>query len=244
MKKLPFGQGGDGWTGMAGTGKTDEPKPIHSEKLTRMLTAHRTMAIQAAMAARPEVALAALVHRLVLQVFGSGYAANRIVQVNIEKPYLKPDAEDIEQSRAGIIMEGKRHYWQERIEAAEQDGKTLFGWLLEQDQAHLQDLLAFCTAASINTVIGRENKPSDDVAALMTALNLDMADWWEATPQHYLSHVSKDRILSIVTQAASANKAEAMRGLKKEQLVQKADEALSGLRWVPDSLKAEKRREE
>ena len=59
--------------------------------------------------------------------------------------------------------------------------------------ADLHDLLAFCTAVSINTVSGRENTPSDDVAALMTALNLDMADWWEPTPENYLSHVSKDR---------------------------------------------------
>jgi len=66
-----------------------------------------------------------------------------------------------------------------------------------------------------------------------------MADWWEATPENYLSHVSKDRILTVVTQAASPEKADVMRGLKKEQLVQKADEALSGLRWLPGNLKVE-----
>jgi ParB family chromosome partitioning protein len=165
-------------------------------------------------------------------------------QVSIEKPYLKPDAGSIEHSRAAMVMEEKRQYWRERIEAAEQDGRNLFGWLLEQDQADLHELLAFCTAASINTVTGRENNPTDEVAALMTALNLDMADWWQATPENYLSHISKDWILSVVTQAISADKAEAMRGLKKEQLVQKADEALSGLRWLPVNLKVEKRREE
>ncbi|HEX7235018.1 MAG TPA: chromosome partitioning protein ParB, partial [Nitrosospira sp.] len=95
-----------------------------------------------------------------------------------------------------------------------------------------------------NTVSGRENRPSDDVAALMSALNLDMADWWEATPENYLSHVSKDRILSVVTEAVSADKAEAMRGLKKGELVQKADEELSGLRWLPDNFKAEKKQQE
>jgi ParB family chromosome partitioning protein len=244
MKKLPSGLGSDGLAGIARGGKTDEPKPVHSEKLTRMLTAHRTAAIQAAMANRPEVALAALVHRMALQVFGSGYAANRIVQVSIEKPYLKPDAGNIEQSRASRVMEEKRQYWRERIEAAEQDGKSLFTWLLERDQTDLHDLLAFCTAVSVNTVSGRENMPSGDVAALMTALNLDMADWWEATPENYLSHVSKDRILSIVTQAASGEKAEALRGLKKGELVQKADEALSRMRWLPDNLKVEKRQGE
>ena len=65
-------------------------KPSHSEKLTRMLTAHRTAAIQAEISNRPEVALAALVHRMALQIFGSGYSSNRIVQVNIEKYHLKP----------------------------------------------------------------------------------------------------------------------------------------------------------
>ena len=99
MKKLSSGVNEQGLAGSAGTSKADEPKPVHSEKLTRMLTAHRTAAIQAVMANRPEVALAALVHRMALQVFGSGYLANRIVQVNIEIPHLKPDAESIGESR-------------------------------------------------------------------------------------------------------------------------------------------------
>jgi ParB family chromosome partitioning protein len=238
-KKLPKGQD----AGIDEVGD-DIPKPVHSEKLTRMLTAHRTAAIQAELMNRSEVALAALAHQLVLQVFGGGYAANRIVQVNIEQPHLTPDAQNIEQGRAGVAIEEKRQYWQKRIDAAGQDGKSLFGWLLEQEQADLHALLAFCTAVSVNTVSGRENKPSDDVAALMTALDLDMAAWWQATPENYLSHVSKDRILAVVAEAASVDRADAMRGLKKEQLVQKADEELSRLKWLPDNLKAGKRQEE
>jgi ParB family chromosome partitioning protein len=108
----------------------------------------------------------------------------------------------------------------------------------------LHALLAFCTAVSVNTVSGRENKPSDDVAAIMTALDLDMAEWWQATPENYLSHVSKDRILAVVGEAASVDRADARRGLKKQELVSRAGEELSGLRWLPDNLKAEKRREE
>jgi ParB family chromosome partitioning protein len=64
-----------------------------------------------------------------------------------------------------------------------------------------------------------------------------MADWWEATPENYLSHVLKDRILSVMTEAVSPGKADAMRGLKKDQLVLRADEELSGLRWLPDNFK-------
>lgn len=236
MKRLLSSQGGG--TGVAGTSKSDGPKPVHSEKLTRMLTAHRTAAIQAQMMKRPEVALAALVHRLALQIFSTGYVSSPIVQVSIERSHLKSDAENIEQSRAAMATEEKRQYWKERIDAAGQGVKTLFGWLLEQPQQDLLDLAAFCTAASTNTVSGRENAPSDDVSELMEALNLDMADWWEPTPENYLSHVSKDRIMAVVGETVALGNADLMRNLKKDQLVQKADEELSGLRWLPDCLKA------
>ena len=242
MKKLPSGQEGRGGDS-AGTGRSSEEKPVHSEKLTRMLTAHRTAAIQAEIANKPDVALAALVHQLVLRVFSSRHVETP-VKISMKRVYLKQDAENIEQGRTAIVLAEKHQYWQERIEAGKQEGKELFGWLLEQSQQDLLELLAYCTATSINTVSGRENAPSEEVAALMTALNLDMADWWEATPENYLSHVSKDRILSVVTEAVSPEKADAMRGLKKDQLVMRADEELSGFRWLPDNFKAAKPQEE
>ena len=235
MKKLPKAQGAE--TGLTGNGQSEASKPLHSEKLTRMLTAHRTAAIQAAMANRPDVALAALVHRMALQVFSEGYVSNRLVQVNIERVYLKPDAENIAQSRAAVAVEEKRKVWKERIKAGEQGGKNLFQWLLEQPQQDLLDLLAFCVAASINTVSSRENAPSSDVAALMNALNLDMADWWEPTPENYLSHVSKDRILDVVGEAVSPQIAQTLTKMKKGELVESAEKYLSGSRWLPDNLK-------
>lgn len=77
----------------------------------------------------------------------------------------------------------------------------------------------------------------------MTALNLDMADWWEATPENYLSHVSKDRILEVIAEVALPGNTDLMRGLKKKQLVQKAYEEISGSRWLPGNLKTGKARE-
>ena len=237
VKKLPKAQGGE--TGLAESGQCEAGKPVHSEKLTRMLTAHRSAAIQAEIMNRPEIALAALVHQLTLQVFESGYRTNRIVQVNIERTHLKADAENIGQSRAAIAIEEKRVYWTERIEAAGQGGKTLFGWLLEQDLADLHDLLAFCTAVSLNTVSGREHAPSDDVAAIMAALSLNMADWWEPTPENYLLHVSKDRIIEVVGEAVSPQMAQTMTKMKKAELVKAAEERLSGLRWLPGNFRTD-----
>jgi ParB family chromosome partitioning protein len=222
--------------GIEGAGE-NTLKSVHSEKLTRMLTAHRTAAMQAAMMNRPEVALGALVHRMALQLFANGSASNHILQISIEEACLKLDAEDIEQSKAAIALAEKRQYWQKRIDAAGQGGKTLFEWLLEQSQQDLLDLLAFCTAVSVNTVSERESTPSKNVTALMRALNLDMSDWWEASAKSYLSHLSKDRILTIMAEAVSPQHAQSMNGLKKSDLVRQAEQALLSLGWLPDNFK-------
>ncbi|MBN9134265.1 MAG: ParB/RepB/Spo0J family partition protein [Nitrosospira multiformis] len=217
-------------------------KPVHSEKLTRMLTGHRTAAVQAAMTDRPEVALAALVHRMAVQIFPNGSTSNPILQISIEETRLKPDAEGIEQSKAATALAKKRRQWQKRIDAAARSGKTLFEWLLEQSQQDLLDLLAFCTAVSVNTVSEQESTPSQEITALMTALNLNMADWWEATGESYLSHVSKDRLLTIVAQAVSPQHARSLNGLKKGDLVRQAEQVLSGVKWLPDHFKVTKTR--
>ncbi|MBA4141848.1 MAG: hypothetical protein H0X43_02345 [Nitrosospira sp.] len=78
----------------------------------------------------------------------------------------------------------------------------------------------------------------------MNALNLDMADWWEPTADSYLSHVSKDRILTIVAETVSPQHAQSMSGLKKGDLVRQAEQTLSGLRWLPDNFKAAKPQEQ
>lgn len=98
--------------------------------------------------------------------------------------------------------------------------------------------MAFCTAVSINTGSGRENAPSDDVAAIMAALSLDMADWWEPTADTYLFHVGKDRIIGIVAETVSPEIAHTMKKLKKGELVEAAEAKLSGLRWLPANFRA------
>lgn len=61
-------------------------KPIHSERLTRMLTAHRTAAIQASMANRADVAMAAVVSQLAERIFcGYGSRGRALVQISMER---------------------------------------------------------------------------------------------------------------------------------------------------------------
>lgn len=227
----------------AGGGREEDEaikqKPVHSERLTRMLTAHRTAAIQAAMVNRPDVALAAIVSQLAGRLFAGSRSRSRVlVQINMERPNLKNDAEGIDQSRAVGVIEEKFQSWASRVEAVASAETDLFSWLLQQPQEDVLDLLALCVSASVNTVASREDAPAAEVAGLMNALNLDMADWWEPTAQTYLSHVGKDRIIGMVADAVSPQMAQTLTKLKKGELVKAAEKHLSGLRWLPESHKA------
>lgn len=74
------------------------------------------------------------------------------------------------------------------------------------------------------------------VAALMTALNLAMVDWWEAhVRKPPVACLERQDSLGINRGGIAARQADTMRNFKKDQLVQKADEELSEV--VPDNLK-------
>ena len=70
--------------------------------------------------------------------------------------------------------------WGERL-----PGQDLFGWLLTQDQATLLELLAFGTASALDDMHPREGAERAQAVALAEALDVDMADWWQATPATY-----------------------------------------------------------
>ena len=230
--------GSDGAGTGAEEGEAVKQKPVHSERLTRMLTAHRTAAIQASIANRADVALAAVVSQLAGRLFADYRSRSGVVvQINLERPHLKNDAEDIDQSRAVAMIEEKFTLWASRVEAIAASDTRLFDWLLQQPQEEVLDLLALCVSASINTVTSREDAPAPEVSGLMNALQLDMADWWEPTAETYLSHVGKDRIIGMVSEAVSPQIAQTLTKLKKGELVKAAQEHLSGLRWLPDNLK-------
>ena len=146
-----------------------------------------------------------------------------VVQISMERPSLKNDAEDIDKSRAVAVIEEKFTLWASRVEAIAGSDTSLFDWLLQQPQEDVLDLLALCVSASINTVASREDAPAAEVSGLMNALSLDMADWWEPTAETYLSHVGKDRIIGMVSDAVSPQIAQTLTKLKKGELVKAAE---------------------
>jgi ParB family chromosome partitioning protein len=61
----------------------------------------------------------------------------------------------------------------------------------------------------VNAVVPADGAYASD--ALVAAVGLNMAEWWEVSGEGYLRHVPKARIVAAVEQAASPAEAPARR---------------------------------
>ena len=78
---------------------------------------------------------------------------------------------------------------------------------------------------------GRTNGATNAVAhadQLAAALSLDMAQWWQPTAASYLGRVTKARILEAVAKASRRRRRRTSPSLKKDALVERAEERLAG----------------
>lgn len=216
------------------TSATAAPKAprLHSAALTRRLTAQRTLALQAVLAQRADVALLALTHRLVLRSF-SRYGADRhsILQVDTKRPSFHAQAEELATSKAQAALLERREAWEAILP---QESAQVFAWLLEQPQDTVLGLLAYCVAQSVDGITDSEARgPVDELAR---AAALDMSEWWSATAASYFGSVSRARILEVVQQTVSAEAAASLSKLKKVALVQAAEQKVAGSGWLPALL--------
>lgn len=155
--------------------------PGCSEALTKRLVAHRTMALQAMLAQNAAVALASVVHVFVLRTFGADYpreASALQVAPQLSAYALEAAADDLKASRAWQAVQQGKEAWRARL--PEQQGEW-FGWLIGLPPAELVDLLALCSALTVNALPGAGAACS--ASTIAAALGLDMAEWWEQPPR-------------------------------------------------------------
>ena len=212
-------------------------RAVHSERLMLDLTAHQTAALQAALTDNTHVALALIVQRLVEPVFGqlkyrTASGPLKVSATLTRHTPLSSRATEYAHSQAATVLEQVEARWGERLPS-----QDLFGWLLTQDQATLLELLAFGTASALDDMHAREGSERVQAAALAEALDVDMADWWQATPTTYFDSVSKAQLIEAVTEACGADAAKPMATQKKAEAVAYAAARLEGKRWVPMPLR-------
>ena len=211
------------------------PRPVHSEKLMRRLTAHRVAALQAELLDRPGVALAALTAHLTLKLLVEPvHGACRVpsllaISATGNQHELRGAADDIDASEAGQRLEADRTVWIERLP---KEPAAVFPWLLAQSAELVQGLLTFLIASTVNGIIGAdsERQPNDGLAC---ALGLDMTRWWTATGDAYLRHVSRARVVDVVHEVAGAEVAGTLGAMKKDATVARAEQMLAGRGWLP-----------
>jgi ParB family transcriptional regulator, chromosome partitioning protein len=225
-----------------GDNQGDEPDDAKlSAALVEDLTAHRTAALRAVLATRPDVALVAAAHSLALRVcYESCYDVCSCLSLTSEKGGCRLDshAKGIETSPALVRLSEIHEQWLARIPA---QAEELWQWLLDQEQTIVLDLLAFCIGQTVHAVrLNHDSGRSPRFVAadqLAQAVNLDMADWWTPSAESYLSRVKKEQILEAIGKGTSETNFEDLRKMKKAELVAAAERRLAGSRWLPEILK-------
>lgn len=217
-----------------------ETRPVHSEALTNRLQAQRVIALQAEIVARPNLALCLLIEQLLGDFEGSRCSSAG----NSFDLSLRPAHHDLANTDADIKSSPAWARVHEQIEAVKkhvpEDDAAVLPWLLEQSQTDLIELLAVLTSISIyrrqSHSYGAEPRHLDRLGELV---GLDMSKWWRPTAQSYLTHVSKDRIAAVVTDAVGVEQAKPLLAMKKAQAVTAAEHLLDGKGWVPELMRVQ-----
>ncbi|WP_176322443.1 ParB/RepB/Spo0J family partition protein [Burkholderia vietnamiensis] len=218
-----------------------EPEPVgYSESLLRKLTANRTAALAAHLLEAPRVALDLLCARLVTEVFYEGYYGNGGVTISAhdQRVHLASAADDVDASKAWSTIAEHERTWRDQL-PEKPDG--LFAWLSEQDVMTVTELLAFCTALTLNAMTGQESvRP---LSYLEETLGLNMADWWQPTRATFLNQVPKTVIMGALDDVGldSAARSRADK-LKKAELAAYAEGVLADSGWLPGPLRGKQYR--
>ena len=204
----------------------DEPEASGLSKALRDdLTAQRTAALRAVVAAHVPVALVALAQALVLPLFYPGHTQSPL-DLRAVSPYLK--GEGIEDNRGSKDMAARHAAWLQRLP---EEPEALWDWLIALDPATLNELLAYGAAATVKP----EGGPHVD--RLATAAGFDLAQWWMPTAKGYFGRVSKALIAEAVTEGVTAQAADNIANLKKAEMAERAEALLAGTGWLPALLR-------
>ena len=224
----------------------DAIRPL-PDRLVIELTAHRTLALQDAVAAQPQVAMTALLHKLCLDAFHRTYgpccieAGVRHVQLSIQAPELK-------ESASARSIATRHEGWRADMPT---DEAALWDWLVALDDASRLALLAHCVSFGVNALfekVDRHGGPGitshglqrrlDQAERLARAVGLDMVEaGWRPTVDNYLGRVTKGRILDAIREARGESSAQLIDHLKKSEMAKEAERLLEGAGWLPEPLR-------
>ena len=222
-------------------------KPL-PERLVGQLTAHRTLALQQALAENPHVAMTALLHRMVMERY-SYSAPTGCLEISVRHRYLASQGSDLAESPSAKAIDERYEAWKTDIPS---DEGALWDWIADLDDASRMALLAHCVSYGVNALYERPNDhsaagPSQhslvrrlagaDRLARATGLDMVVDAGWRPTVANYLGIVTKAHILAAVREGAGDRAASLIEHLKKGDMATQAERLLADTGWLPEPLR-------
>jgi ParB family chromosome partitioning protein len=236
-----------------GNGEDDEAeeesvvKPL-PDRLVTELTAHRTLALQDAVASHPHIAMTALLHKLCLDCFyHTSYGA--CLEASVRHVYLPIQAPDLKDSPSAIAIAERQERWKAQMPDSDE---ALWDTIAGLDDETRAALLAHCVSLGVTALYERADRsggsgPSrgsidrriGQADRLADAVALDMVEaGWKPTVENYLGRVTKPRILEAVREAKGEASAQLIDHLKKGEMAKEAERLLDGTGWLPEPLRS------
>ena len=225
----------------------DVIKPL-PERLVTELTAHRTLALRDAVGANPQVALTALLHKLVRDTFQRTGTSGASLQASVNHVFFREQGKDLGETSYAKSIAQRHEDWTADLPV---DEDALRDWLATLDDASRLALLAHCVSYGVNALYERLNPYSGsgvsqsgldrrmaEADRLARATGLDMVEvGFRPTVENYLGRVTKPRILAAVREGAGERAAQLIDHLKKGDMAKEAERLLADSGWLPEPLR-------
>lgn len=227
--------------------ETDALTPL-PERLTIELTAHRTLALQNAVANNPNVAMTALLHKLVADSFHFASTSTAGLEISLRQISFPIQHTDLKNSASSHAIAERQDAWKSSIP---RDDQALWDWLVGLGDAHRLALLAHCVSHGVNALHEKMDRYGGGAVTahsvqqrlknadrLARAVGLNMVDaGWKPTIDNYLGRVPKRRILDAVREAKGERAVQLIEHLKKGEMAVEAERLLADSGWLPEPLR-------
>ena len=224
-------------SGSTSTEAEDAPAVGLSPKLIEDLTAEKSAGIAVELMQRPDAALAAVVHALLLETFHPGYGAHSCLKLRIQHPGLAFSMAKPEASKALSALTAEKERLGDQIPG---DPNALWDWCLNRSRDELLVLLAFNAAYAVDAIRHKGDRPDSDrlvhANQLASAVELDMTAWYTPTAEGYFNRIRRGQIVTSIDEVKGGH-GPALDKLKKTELAIRAEKAVAGTGWLPEPLR-------
>ena len=210
----------------------------YSASLVRSISCDRSLAVQAALSTKPDIAVAMLTWTLCRATFSHRSYEGTPMKISLtdNSSALISDSSAKEDGKAWQFLQQQKAEWQALLPKGwEQD----FRWLLDWSTDDVLGLQGFCSATAVccfqDRMYGKSQTSNLD--ALELAMGFDLADWWQPTAEGFFKRISKEQIAGVLTEVGKTGNASDAEKMKKGDAADFAESSMKNSRWVPSWMK-------